>query len=343
VWRTLPAAPIPSNYQQAGAWDGSELLIAERVASPVGFCKDAAAAYRPADDAWHKLPPPPGPKGCFEGGDQAVWTGHEMLLWGVTNTAYNPTTNHWRHLPDPPTGDGGPAVTVWTGSQMIGWGGGCCGEASADGAAYSPATNSWKMLPPAPVEGRPTAAGAWTGTEMIVAGGTTGDSSEFHVFADAAAYNPKTHAWRKLPPMPTPRTEATAVWDGTELLVIGGHTIVGGRLAYLARGVAYNPSTNHWRWLPPMAFPREGFVAEWTDSQVLVWGGRSRPHETWLIPPHGEAYDAVGNAWSPLPRSPLRGRVAPVAAWTGTEMIIWGGFTEGRDFADGAAFTPGTS
>ena len=47
-----------------------------------------------------------------------------MLLWGVTNTAYNPATNRWRHLPESPAGQGGPAVAVWTGSRMIGWGGG---------------------------------------------------------------------------------------------------------------------------------------------------------------------------------------------------------------------------
>jgi hypothetical protein len=69
----------------------------------------------------------------------------------------------------------------------------------------------------------------------------------------------------------------------------------------------------------------------------------SGQHQTWLIPPHGEAYDPVKNAWTALPRSPLRGRVAPAAVWTGTSMLIWGGFTEGRDFADGAAFSPGTA
>jgi hypothetical protein len=339
----LPAGPLPSNYQQTGVWDGAEFLIAERVARPQGFCRDVAAAFRPADNAWRELPPPPGPKGCYEGGDRAVWTGHEMLLWGVTNTAYDPQTNHWRNLPVDHAGSGGPAVVVWTGRQMIGWGGGCCGEASAEGTAYTPATDSWRRLPASPLEGRPTAAGAWTGTEMIVAGGTTGDTGAFHVFADAAGYNPETRTWRMLPPMPTARTEATAVWDGTELLVIGGHTIVGNRVKFLARGVAYNPSTDRWRWLPPMAFPREGFVAEWTDNEVLVWGGRSRPNQTWLIPPHGEAYDPVKNVWTALPRSPLRGRVAPAAVWTGTSMLIWGGFTEGRDFDDGAAFAPGTA
>ena len=339
----MPAAPIASALQQTGVWDGHELLIAERVhVNKAPFCKDTAAAYRAADRTWRKLSPPQGPVGCLEGGDRSVWTGREMLLWGQTNMAFNPATNRWRKLPPPPTGAGGPAVTVWTGRQMIGWGGGCCGGAIADGAAYAPATNSWKMLPAAPLAARPNAVGAWTGTEMIVTGGET-DQGRF--FADAAAYNPATRTWRTLPPMPTSRTEATAVWDGTEVLVIGGWHVVGDRDVWLARGVAFNPTSNRWRWLPPMAFPRQGHVAVWSDHQLLVWGGAAygRPGAG-KVPPHGEAYDPATNTWSPLPAAPLRGRINPIAVWTGAAMLVWGGQSPGyHPFADGAGLTPGSA
>ena len=33
-------------------------------------------------------------------------------------------------------------IVVWTGREMIGWGGGCCGDALSEGAAYNPATNT---------------------------------------------------------------------------------------------------------------------------------------------------------------------------------------------------------
>jgi hypothetical protein len=60
---------------------------------------------------------------------------------------------------------------------------------------------------------------------------------------------------------------------------------------------------------------------------------------------HGLAYDPVANRWSPLPKSPLRGRFGHVAVWTGTRLLIWGGHPARqtdpeRPFTDGAAYTP---
>ena len=131
-----------------------------------------------------------------------------------------PRERRWRRLPKMPGGAGGPGVAVWTGRQVIGWGGtDCCGIASDEGAAYTPATNSWRSLPPSPLSAR-AAPGAWTGTELIVAGGNDGEGE--HRFSDAAAYNPITRTWRSLPPMPVRRDQAVAVWDGREVLVIGG-------------------------------------------------------------------------------------------------------------------------
>jgi hypothetical protein len=155
TWHLLPKAPISGGLNSlSGVWTGSRLLITGRVSLDHDpYVRDVAASYDPATDTWRRLTGAPGPDGNFEGGDRAVWTGTELLLWGVTNSAYNPTTKTWRTLPDPPAGWGGPSVAVWTGRQMIGWGGGCCGEAYSDGAAYTPATNTWTKLPEGPSAG----------------------------------------------------------------------------------------------------------------------------------------------------------------------------------------------
>lgn len=337
-WRLLPKAPIAAPYARAGVWDGTELLVAGRVSVPQGGSYDVAAAYNPTTGTWRKLPPAPGPEGSYEGGDRAVWTGTEMLLWGVTNTAYKSATNTWRKLPQPPAGAGGPSVAVWTGKQMIGWGGGCCGDVYSDGAAYTPATNSWTMLPASPLSGRHT-TGAWTGKEMILIGGS--DDEGGHLFADAAAYNPAAHTWRTLRSMPAPRSNATAVWDGTEILVVGGR----GANGLYARGVAFNPSTNRWRWLPAMEFPREGHVAVWTGKQLLVWGGTTGPEGSMTTPGHGEAYHPLTNRWSALPKAPIRGRAGAIGVWARNQMIVWGGFPvadgDHGQLVDGAAYRPG--
>jgi N-acetylneuraminic acid mutarotase len=231
---------------------------------------------------------------------------------------------------------------VWTGRQVLTWGGGCCGEDAAGGAAYSPATNRWSRLPAAPLAGRQQTAGVWTGRELIVAGGNNTDGK---VFADAAAYNPASRAWRRLPAMPEARTGATVTWNGREVLVVGGLGRFSGQARPYADGVAYSPASNAWRRLPAMDTGRAGHTAICTGPQLLVWGGRTRAGGSWTAPPRGLAYDRAANRWSPLPRAPLRGRTSHVAVWTGSQMLIWGG-APARDsdpqkpFADGAAYTP---
>jgi Kelch motif len=46
--------------------------------------------------------------------------------------------------------------------------------------------------------------------------------------------------------------------------------------------------------------------------------------------------------WSTLPAAPIEGRTGAVAAWSGTEMLVWGGSSDNpeRLHSDGAAFDP---
>jgi N-acetylneuraminic acid mutarotase len=138
--------------------------------------------------------------------------------------------------------------------------------------------------------------------------------------------------------MPVPTAGATAVWDGTEVLFIAGTTPA---QSPSASGEAYNPVTSTWRQLPAMPFGRAGFAAVWTGSQVLVWGGVTGRSPGSPVPPHGEAYDPATNQWTALPEAPLSGRAGPTAIWTGSQMIVWGGYTTSENYTDGAAYTPG--
>jgi hypothetical protein len=69
--------------------------------------------------------------------------------------------------------------------------------------------------------------------------------------------------------MPAPRTDASATWDGHEVLVVGGRGTVG-RSGLDADGVAYNPATNRWQRLPAMDASRLGHTAVWTGQRLLV-------------------------------------------------------------------------
>ncbi len=176
---------------------------------------------------------------------------------------------------------------VWTGRLVIAWGGGCCGGDEADGASYNPATNTWRVLPVSPLSGR-RAAGVWTGKELVVVGGNDADGN---IFTDGAAYNPTTRTWRSIPSMPAPRGGASIVWDGTEVLVVGGYRTWGVHPKLYASGLAYSPSSNRWRNLPPMEQARMGHVAVWTGHRMLVWGGETLVGGKFVAPPHGLAFD----------------------------------------------------
>jgi hypothetical protein len=345
AWQLLPHAPRTAPLlATVSVWTGHEMLI-HGIAQigDTGAVRGVMLGYTPATGQWRRLAHGPVPQ-MVQNTEIAVWTGTEMLIFGHTNAAYNPAANTWR----PIARYGGPlgAVSAWTGHQVIVWGGGCCGGATATGGAYTPATNTWQPLPPSPLSARYT-TGAWTGTEVIIAGGSRPmqiAAGAPGIFADAAAYSPTTRTWRTLPPMPQARHGATAVWDGTEALFIGGTLANGNRPT--ASGVAFNPATDQWRRLPRMEFGRSGFAAVWTGHQVLVWGGLTGRYSSQTVPPHGAAYDpaAAANRWSALPQAPLRGRANPLAVWTGTQMIVWGGLFEGNlttTFAtDGAAYRP---
>ena len=327
TWGRLPAAPVTKlPDMMATVWTGHEMFIHGIRFSVLP--RRVTFAYRPATNTWAVLARGPRPA-TVESHDVPVWTGSEVLVIGPTSAAYNPATNAWRPIArlGAPTSD----IVGWTGHRVLMWQGTCCGGLSPEADAYDPVTDTWAKLPPPPLQPRRGAEGAWTGKELVVAGGSAGLAGSARLLRSAAAYNPATNTWRRLPQMPRAEQFAKAVWDGREILFLSGSP----------RGLAFNPKTNRWRRLPAMPFPRLGFAAVWTGRHLLVWGGLT---SAGVPPPHGEAYNPATNRWTALPLAPLHGRKFPAAVWTGRKMIVWGGFiptaTTSQTFLDGAAFKP---
>jgi Kelch motif len=323
VWRRLPPAPPPAaTVLTVSVWTGRQMVIIGRAYPKPPSGIDVAAAYSPTSNAWRRLTPLKGPVGNFQGEYHAVWTGKESLVLGPFDfQAYDPRTNRWRRTAAPPTGVDGAGLVVWTGKEMIDWGGGCCGDAFATGWAFNPVTNRWRKLPSSPLAPSQSPTGVWTGHELIVlVSGLDPDGKPYpSSLARIAAYNPVSDAWRRLVPLPAARFNAEAVWDGHEMLLVGGiGAAKGGRPGSPAKlGFAYDPNTNHWRQVAPMPTGRTNFAAVWTGRRLLIWGGST--------PPGGLALDPTANRWSALPPAPLTGRTSLTAVWTGRSMILWGG------------------
>ena len=105
-------------------------------------------------------------------------------------------------------------TAVWTGSEMIVWGG-SNGSYLNTGGRYNPGTDSWiaTSTTNAPT-GRQEFTAVWTGSEMIVWGG-------FPILNTGGRYNPTLDSWiaTNLTGAPSGRTDHTAIWTGNEMIV----------------------------------------------------------------------------------------------------------------------------
>jgi hypothetical protein len=352
-WQRLPVAPASASipYERVGAWTGKQLIVFGRVGTP-GAMRNAAYSFTPATGRWRTLSPPPGPTGSFEGALAAVWTGRLMLVLGpFTTLSYEPATSRWRQLPKGPSLGAPSGLLVWTGKEMITWGGGCCGDVNEGGVAYNPATGKWRTLAKAPVAGQQRPLGAWTGRELVVLPGRDPDGKP----TGGAAYNPVKDTWRKIAAPPQERAGSAVVWDGKEVLVVGGWGPPDpktGVRKLASVPYAYDPTANRWRTLATFDggdFGRASTAAAWTGKKLLIWGGSTQYKGEDALAPHGLAYDPAKNRWWTLPGAPLNGRVDPLAVWTGRAFVVWGGdplrsqvppSDDWWPFLDGAIFTP---
>jgi len=190
-------------------------------------------------------------------------------------------SGQWSTLPAAPIADGDGASVVWTGNELLVWGGASGAEdrqLHADGAAYDPGSGAWRLLPASPLSPRVGQAAVWTGTEMVIWGGDQrGGANPSSATGDGAAYDPATNRWSLLPAAPlSPRADATAIWTGAEVVVLGAETSqADGSSQNHGDGAAYDPSTNRWQHIPAPVPPSGHTLtlgtATQTDGQLLAW------------------------------------------------------------------------
>ncbi|MGH8972103.1 MAG: hypothetical protein ACRD0C_02735 [Acidimicrobiia bacterium] len=215
------------------------------------------------------------------------------------------------------------AAVVWTGSNLLVWGGDPPGEGVPAGAAYDPFADRWRLMAPAPFPLRTGAAAAWTGFEMVLWGGyEPGRGAP----ATGGAYDPVADRWRTMAPAPlSPGIPVTAVWTGGQFAVLGVDPGLGQEVS--PEAAAYDPAADRWRRLPPLPVTLTAATALWTGSEVVVIGAPLRPHELPADQANRSpalAYDPAGDRWRVLPSPPLASPPpAAAAVWTGDEIVAW--------------------
>jgi N-acetylneuraminic acid mutarotase len=292
-------------------------------------------------------------------GATSVWTGSELLYWGgmdwlegyLLNSGerYNPSTNRWSPMSEvnAPSPRFYPEV-IWTGTEMIVWGGMDEEDYTKTGARYNPATDTWAPMATsgAPLVEFPKTL--WTGSKMLVWGGL--DVEQWEWSNRGALYNPQTNTWSAISRTraPSARELPIVVWTGTEMIVWGGFDEDG---LPNDTGARYNPETNTWSTMATVGSPDFWYdadlqpVATWTGTEMLIWGMVGYDDDDGLPIFVGARYNPTTNAWVLMSAEggakPLwfdRYEYAPQTAWTGTEWIIW----FGKDNGGGACYQPAT-
>ena len=244
---------------------------------------------------------------------------------------------------------------IWTGTEMIEFGGEGMGTSFDDGARYCFAEDTWAALPQEGAPGSRTGHTAiWTGKEMIVWGGFNGVWGNDTLHNDGARYNPASDTWKPVATKnaPSARVDFSAVWAGREMLVWGGFTDTHSRYqgghadAHLNTGGRYDPSSDSWKTITTQGAPSKRWLNSmvWTGKEAIIWGGGNATKALG----DGGRYNPARDSWKPVSADGAPSpRLGHVAVWTGKEMIVWGGTTRETDtqaayFENGARYNPKT-
>lgn len=239
----------------------------------------------------------------------------------VTVTVTGPLGAVWAPISTTGAPSSSGASVVWTGNQMIVWGGTVASAPVNTGSRYDPATDAWTAMS---TTGAPSArmspSAVWTGTQLIVWGGYLGGVLMTNT---GGRYDPASDTWTATSTTgaPSARYGTLSAWTGTEMIVWGGATT---GTSTNNEGARYDPLTDTWKAMSTAGAPAGRFngPAIWTGTEMIVWGGDSG--NGYLN--GGGRYDPVTDTWIATATTGAPALLAQFSmVWTGSEMIVWGG------------------
>jgi hypothetical protein len=168
-------------------------------------------------------------------------------------------------------------TAVWTGTEMIVWGGFDGTNYLNTGGRYDPVTDSWTATGTtnAP-DARRYHTAVWTGTEMFVWGG----SSNAGYFNTGGRYDPVTNTWTATSTTNAPSARDQLIGLYITVPTTSGVLVWGGSNgAPLNTGGYYMPGTDTWTTVctTNAPSPRVSHTGVSTGAQMIVWGGAAFP------------------------------------------------------------------
>lgn len=283
-------------------------------------------------------------------GSACVWTGRQVLLWGgstprkdgcaisttADGAAWTPThrgEGSWTPMAAAPLEARSFAHFWWTGAGAVLVGGqdlwAACESRPAgrlDVGLFTPddGAGSWRRLPDLPwPTGTTVAASTWARDRVLAWAPAVG----------AWSLGLADPSWSPLPapPLEVPATATADVhscWTGSRWLVLGRvWPDPRGTEPAVDVGLAYDPVREVWDVLDPGPLTATNAVAVWSGTRLFGFD-----------PLEGlSSLDPGTGRWTATAAGPLDELGAyssdggPVLAWTGTDVLVWGGARRGRD------------
>jgi hypothetical protein len=354
-WKPTTRSGAPSARSgHTTVWTGTRLIVwgGTGASGNVGTTYlDTGGQYDPATDSWTPMSRANAPAGRFA--HTAVWDGTHMIVWGgrgssgATNSGgrYDPVSDSWRPMRNPQSVPSAryDHSAVWTGSHMVVWGGRSALNTgpTSTGGLYDPISDAWRPTS-ADTPAAYGHAAVWTGDRMMVWGGNA-SALGTSVRNTGGLYDPATNRWFPTTTVgaPAARTRATAIWTGTEAIIWGGFNLLaaGGDVG---PGGRYDPTLDEWTAVSTRNAPepRWGHGAVSTGLAMIVWGGAQPPGAGASLLSSGGYYDLATDRWDATSLVNAPSATAQIhAAWTGSEMVVWG--TDGGSNVDRLS-VPGT-
>jgi len=280
TWASTTLSLAPSaRLGHSSIWTGTEMIVwgGRAGASPPNQPFNNGRRYNPTTNTWSAISALNAPS--QRTGHSAVWASNEglMIVWGgsgwappqpvSTGARYNPVTDTWfsmNNLNAPVAR--ADCTTIWTGSEMIVWGGSKNPSPNplGDGGIYNPASDSLSLDPWRQIESLPDVpprrgnAAVWMDEVMAVWGGLTGPPTT--ATSTGCALRPECGHWGLITESGAPiaRESCSSVWTGQYMIIWGG------------RNGAGNVLDNGKRWQPPASIAPTSYEMQINSAQIAA-------------------------------------------------------------------------
>lgn len=353
TWRFLNSGP--TRWLHRGVWTGDRMIVGGggSTTSPTYTYSNTFSSFDLESNTWTSIATP-NLRDMYGGWTQTSnmttflqWIGDRLLVAGYSTSysiaatdwaaTYNPDNDTWTNLPNFPNA-GSDAPSAWTGSHFI-------QSTYSTTYGYNFITNQKVSISSNTANQR--LGIVWTGKEILgcYGSGASANGGACQRLNLGGLHNRlssmNNDSWLAMSSTDAPaaRDSHTSIWSGKYQITWGGHTAN----SYLNSGAFYEPYTDLWTTISSVDAPsaRTHHTALWGPRRMLIWGGKTGTPISPTYTNTGGIFNPNSNSWTTIDTSDAdtpTARELHSAVWTGSTMLVWGGYDGSQYLANGGIY-----